>query len=208
MLVLGYINLLPGASNYTAVRAFRVLRPLRAVSRLPKLKVGGDAQMRRAPAPPCPVPPTFTHTCTDNPGPLPHPRPIKTNKTHMPVASKSQMRDGPPGKPGCVPCSLTYPGQAARLKSRRARPCSPHVPSPRPTPRPPAGPGGDLADVAPHALLRDPAVCARLLCIWNRGRPAVCRRAQEQVSADSRACTCTCRGPQCITGMPRGLQRS
>ena len=39
VLGLGYLNLVPGASNYTAVRALRVLRPLRAVSRLPKLKV-------------------------------------------------------------------------------------------------------------------------------------------------------------------------
>ncbi len=39
VLGLGYLNLMPGASNYTADRALRVLRPLRAVSRLPKLKV-------------------------------------------------------------------------------------------------------------------------------------------------------------------------
>ncbi|KXZ48368.1 hypothetical protein GPECTOR_28g775 [Gonium pectorale] len=40
VVALGFLNLLPGASNYSAVRAFRVLRPLRAVARVPKLRVG------------------------------------------------------------------------------------------------------------------------------------------------------------------------
>lgn len=39
VVALGFLNLMPGANNYSAVRAFRVLRPLRAVSRVPKLKV-------------------------------------------------------------------------------------------------------------------------------------------------------------------------
>ncbi|KAG2493814.1 hypothetical protein HYH03_008033 [Edaphochlamys debaryana] len=39
VVALGFLNLVPGADNYSAIRAFRVLRPLRAVSRVPKLKV-------------------------------------------------------------------------------------------------------------------------------------------------------------------------
>lgn len=39
VVALGFLNLLPGANNLTAVRAFRVLRPLRAVPRLRNLKV-------------------------------------------------------------------------------------------------------------------------------------------------------------------------
>lgn len=51
VVALGFLNLLPGANNLTAVRAFRVLRPLRAVPRLRNLKVGPCRAQGRAVVP-------------------------------------------------------------------------------------------------------------------------------------------------------------